>query len=81
MVSKDTGAVRYTDTIKFKHHNLTTPSVSSADRIVKATKHLQDTIQGKNNSPPDELEAIEALRALISGTPPPRCILRKQKRR
>ena len=61
VVSKDIGAVRYTDTIKFKHHTLTTPSVPAADRLVKATKHLQDTIQGKNNSPPDELEAIEAL--------------------
>ena len=34
VVSKETGAVRYTDTIKFKHHTLTTPSVSAEDRIV-----------------------------------------------
>ena len=70
VVNKDTGAVRYTNTIKFKHHILTTPSMSAADRIVKATKHLQDVIQGRNDSPLDELKAIEALKALISGTPP-----------
>ena len=69
-MSKDTDAARYSDTIKFKHHTLATPSVSAVDRIVKATKHLQDVIQGQNDTSPDELEAIEALKALISDTPP-----------
>ena len=69
----ESGATRLTDTWKFKHHSLPIPSVSATDRIVKATQHLAKAIQGSNASPPDEMEAIEHLRALLSNnsTPPP----------
>ena len=67
----ESGAVRLTDTWKFKHHVLVTPSVSQVDRIMKATKHLTDTIQGANDATPDELTAIEHLRALITGNSVP----------
>ena len=67
----ESGAVRLTDTWKFTHHNITTPAVSQIDRIIKATKHLADTIQGANNAVPDELAAIEHLRALIKGNSVP----------
>ncbi|KAL7531195.1 hypothetical protein ACHAXR_003897, partial [Thalassiosira sp. AJA248-18] len=67
----ESGAVRLTDTWKFKHHALTIPTVSAADRIAKATQHLASTIQGANNAPPDELAAIEQLRALITGNSTP----------
>ena len=69
----ESGAVRITGTWKFKHHALNIPAVSATDRIVKATRNLATAIQGANNSPPDELDAIEQLRALISNnsTPPP----------
>ena len=67
----EAGAVRLTDTWKFKHHALRTPTVSPIDRIVKATQHLATAIQGANNAPPDELAAIEHLRALISGNSTP----------
>ena len=64
VVSKNTGAMRYTDTIKLKHHIMAIPIVLATDRTVKA--------QGSNkNSPPEELEAIEVLEALLNGTPPP----------
>jgi hypothetical protein len=70
-VVTDTGAVRITDTFKFLHHALPVPQVSSADRIVQATKDLRQAIDGATTSAPDELEAIKQLRALILGTPPP----------
>ena len=66
----ETGAVRVTDTFKFKHHALPTPSVTNTGRIVKATKDLTDAIKGNNKAPPDKLEAIENLKALIRGEPP-----------
>ena len=61
----EAGAVRLTDTWKFTHHNITTTAISQIDRILKATKHLATTIQGANTAVPDELAAIEHLRALI----------------
>eukprot|EP00956_Cyclotella_meneghiniana_P020333 scaffold35676_cov69-Cyclotella_meneghiniana.AAC.2 len=70
-VVTDAGAVRITDTFKFLHHTLPVPTVSSTDRIVKATKQLNDAITGATPAAPDELEAIENLRALILGTAPP----------
>ena len=72
-VLTETGAVRLTDTWKFKHHTIKVPTVTTADRIVQATRQLTAAIQGTNNPPPDELEAIEQLRALLtsdSATPP-----------
>ena len=63
----ESGAVRITDTWKFKHHTLRVPHVSATDRIVKATKHLATAIAGEQPEAPDELAAIEDLRALILG--------------
>ena len=65
------GAVRLTDTWKLKHHSLPIPTVTATDRIIKATQHLASTIQGVNDAPPDELAAIEQLRALISNNSTP----------
>ena len=62
------GATRLTDTWKFKHHALPTPSISATDRIVRATQQLATVIEGANPSAPDELTAIENLRALISNS-------------
>jgi hypothetical protein len=69
-VVTDTGAVRTTDTFTFLHHTIPVPTITAADRIVNATKHLKQAIEGKTTPAPDELEAIAALRALIMGTPP-----------
>lgn len=70
-VVTDAGAVRITDTFKFLHHTLPTPTVSATDRIVKATQNLRRAIDGNTTTAPDELQAIETLRALILGTPQP----------
>ena len=70
-VVTDAGAVRTTDTFKFLHHTLPVPKVSSTDRIVKATKHLRQAIDDSTTTAPDELQAIENLRALLLGSPQP----------
>eukprot|EP00970_Alexandrium_tamarense_P007123 scaffold1237_cov194-Alexandrium_tamarense.AAC.1 len=70
-VVTDAGAVRTTDTFKFLHHTLPVPTVSSTDRIVKATKHLRQAIDDSTTTAPDELQAIENLRALLLGSPQP----------
>ncbi|KAL7524050.1 hypothetical protein ACHAXR_001126, partial [Thalassiosira sp. AJA248-18] len=67
----ESGATRLTDTWKFKHHALPIPTISPTDRIVQATQNLAATIQGANPAQPDELAAIEHLRALISNSSVP----------
>jgi hypothetical protein len=69
-VVTDTGAVRTTDTFTFLHHTIPVPTITAADRIVHATKHLKQAIESNITPAPDELEAIAALKALIMGTPP-----------
>eukprot|EP00804_Cyclotella_cryptica_P026161 CCRYP_013042-RA/>CCRYP_013042-RA protein AED:0.34 eAED:0.28 QI:0/0/0/1/0/0/5/0/633 len=69
-VVTDTGAVRATDTFKFLHHTLPAPTITPTCRIVKATKHLKQAIEGHTTPGPDELEVIAALKALINGTMP-----------
>ena len=67
----ESGAFRLTDTWKFKHHALKTPTVTSADRIVQATKNLTSAIQGGNKTGTDKLAAIANLRLLITGSSNP----------
>ena len=60
--------MRLYEKFKFKYHALTTPTVTPLDRIVKATTQtIAAVIQLQGNKPPDELQAIENLRALITG--------------
>eukprot|EP00804_Cyclotella_cryptica_P006568 CCRYP_021174-RA/>CCRYP_021174-RA protein AED:0.46 eAED:0.46 QI:0/0/0/1/1/1/2/0/373 len=63
----DTGAVRLTNTYKFLHHTLPTPSISDTNCIIKATQHLQRVINGQRSTDGDELTAIQHLQAIISG--------------
>ena len=63
----ESGAVRLSGTFKFKHHALTNPTVTQLDRLIKATRYLATVIQGRGDDPPDELQAIENLCALING--------------
>jgi hypothetical protein len=63
----EAGAIRTSDTFKFLHHSLPAPIISNTDRIVKATQHLVRTIEGHSDAPPDELQAIQHLRDLITG--------------
>ena len=63
----DTGVVRLTDTFKFKHHAIKNPIFTPVDRIVKSTQALSLTVQGNNDVPPDELESITKIQALVLG--------------
>jgi hypothetical protein len=63
----EAGAVRVSDTFKFLHHSLPSLTISNTDRIVKATQHLIHTINGHPDAPPDELQAIQRLKDLITG--------------
>ena len=63
------GAVRLTDTWKFKHHAISTPTITPVDRITKATRDLNAAINGHTTAPPDELDAIQQLHALIVNKP------------
>eukprot|EP00804_Cyclotella_cryptica_P023499 CCRYP_012116-RA/>CCRYP_012116-RA protein AED:0.38 eAED:0.40 QI:0/0/0/1/0/0/3/0/266 len=69
-VVTDTGAVRTTNTFTFLHHTIQVPTITAADRIIRATKHLKQAIDGHTTPAPDKLEAIAALKALITGSPP-----------
>ena len=63
--------MRTTDTWKYKHHYIKTPTVTPVDRIIKATKNLATAIQCHNDAPQDELESIEHLRDIIIGNSAP----------
>ena len=44
---KGTGAVRSTNTVFFKHKDITNPTVTPADAIVSAAKDLRAALKGK----------------------------------
>ncbi|KAL7474522.1 hypothetical protein ACHAW6_000492 [Cyclotella cf. meneghiniana] len=64
-VVTDTGAIRITDTYTFIHHTLPTPTISNADHITKAIKHLEHTINEHLPTKTNELEAITCLHNLL----------------
>ena len=67
----DTGGERITDTFRYIHHALPVPKITATDRILEATARLTAAIEGVQESPPDELAAIQALRTLLLGEVPP----------
>jgi hypothetical protein len=62
-VVTDTSTVRTTDTFKFLHHALSTPTITPTDRIITTTKHLKQAIENHTTPGPNELQAIAALKA------------------
>ena len=62
IIMADTGGERITSTFKFNHHALPTPTVTQADHIVDAAHRLSSAIADSQTAPPDELEAIAAIR-------------------
>eukprot|EP00804_Cyclotella_cryptica_P020406 CCRYP_012624-RA/>CCRYP_012624-RA protein AED:0.67 eAED:0.42 QI:0/0/0/0.75/0/0/4/0/921 len=69
-VVTNTGAMQTTNTFTFLHHTIPVPTITAADRIIRATKHLKQAVEGHTTPAPDELEAIATLKALITGSPP-----------
>eukprot|EP00804_Cyclotella_cryptica_P002147 CCRYP_006558-RA/>CCRYP_006558-RA protein AED:0.41 eAED:0.35 QI:0/-1/0/1/-1/1/1/0/379 len=69
-VVTDTGAVHTTYTFTFLPHTIPVPNITAVDCIIRATKHLRQAIDGHTAPAHDELEAIAALKALITRSPP-----------
>ena len=67
----DTGGERITDTFRYNHHAIPVPRITATDRILEATARLTAAIEGVQESPPDKLTAIQALRTLLLGEVPP----------
>jgi hypothetical protein len=68
---QDTGGERVTDTFRYQHHALPVPHIMATDRILAATCRLADAIAGVQEAPPDKMEAINSLWALLLGKEPP----------
>ena len=61
-----TGAERMSNTVKFKHHAIAIPQLTPSERILEATRQLDDAIrQQPKRAPMDELTAIEFLRSVL----------------
>ena len=67
-ILQSTGAERMSDTVRFKHHAIAIPQLTSAYRILEAARQLDDAIKQQTKKPPmDELTAIELLREVLLG--------------
>ena len=63
-----TGGERISDTVRFKHHAISMPKITPADRILDAARNLDHAIrQQPKTAPLDELKAIELLREVLLG--------------
>jgi len=67
----DTGGERITNTFRYNQHAIPVPKITATDRILEATARLTAAIKGVQESPPDELAAIQTLRTLLLGEVPP----------
>eukprot|EP00957_Ditylum_brightwellii_P097756 7444798-Ditylum_brightwellii.AAC.2 len=62
VIMESTGAKRIIDTVKFHHHKVVLPKITQADRILKATKELNEAISKvPNNVPPTYVDAVQQL--------------------
>ena len=63
-----TGAERLSDTVKFQHHAIGIPEITSADRILEAARQLDAAIcEVPEKAQMDTLEAIQSLREVMLG--------------
>ena len=61
-----TGAKRMSDTVRFKHHAITTPQLTPTPTILEAARQLDDAIkQQPKRAPMDELTAIKLLQKVL----------------
>ena len=63
---KETGAVRSTNTVFFKHKHITNPNVTPADAIVYVAKELTEALKGNvpgslRDTSLDDLEKLEQI--------------------
>ena len=66
VVMKEKAAQRITDAVKFKHHGAKVPTVSPTERGAKAVKELKSAVRNEpTDGPPDYIEAVQQLRAVL----------------
>ena len=59
---------RISDTVKFQHHAIAMPQLTPANRILEATRQLNDAInQQPKHAPMDKITAIDLLREVMLG--------------
>ena len=67
-ILQSTGAERMLDTVRFKHHAIAIPQITLTNRILEASRQLDDAIkQQPKKSPMDELTTIELLQEVLLG--------------
>jgi hypothetical protein len=71
----NTGGKRITDMFRFKHHAIPVLEITATNRIIDTTTRLTATSAGIQDSPPDEIEAIQSFCTILLGEvaplPPP----------
>jgi hypothetical protein len=69
VLTKDTCTVTISDAVKFRHHNLPSPMLTTADKLLSALQCLNATLANRlDTACQDQLAAIDALRALLHVT-------------
>ena len=64
-------AEQITDTLRFQHHNVKVPQLTSAEKIISAARELQrDIKQQPAKAPMEELRAIKLLCQVLLGEKP-----------
>ena len=59
---KTTQAERLTDTIQFKHKNITNPTISAHDKIMQALANCKATLKGMmNENPNQQMEELQTI--------------------
>ena len=68
VVSANTKRSKISDTVAFQHHTVEVPTVTPADRIIRAAKELNAAIRNQpTDMPTDQISAINRLREVLLG--------------
>ena len=67
VVTKDSRAVRISDTVEFRHHRITTPMVTPEDRVIRSIEQLTAVLKGDKLSATEaQMKAIETLQSTLN---------------
>ena len=68
VVAANTKRSKISDTVAFQHHTVEVPTVTPADRIIRAAKELNAAIRNQpTDMPTDQISAINRLREVLLG--------------
>ena len=67
VVTKDSKAVRISDTVEFRHQRITTPMVTPEDRVIRSIEQLTAVLKGDKLSATEaQMKAIETLQSTLN---------------